>query len=115
MWGRSTGSPGMGRRLADDQVLQLAGIVGHHPASVLGYDHRVGMPEPAEPFHVDPGLDGEHHARFEHGFVAAVEERRLVTLEADRMADVVPELVLHAELFGQPDRRQLDLADGHAW
>jgi hypothetical protein len=47
------------------------------------------MPEPAELLEVNAGLDREDHPRLEDGLIAAVEKRRLVAFEPDRMADVV--------------------------
>src|SRR5205807_5117643 len=54
-------------------------------------------------------------ARFEHGVVAAVEEWGLVALEADRVADVVADGALDAQLARQLNACKLDLAGGDAW
>ena len=68
------------------------------------------MSESAQLFEVDSRLDGENHPRLEHGIIASIEKWRFVSLEADRVADVMADRVLHAELARQLDARQLDLA-----
>src|ERR1700694_1991101 len=98
----------------DYEVLQLAGIARHHPASGLGDDDRVGVAKPAPPREVHTRLDREHHAGLEDRLVAAVEKRRLVAFEADRMPDVVPQVVGDAQLFGEAQSGQLHLARGDA-
>src|SRR5207245_2987761 len=82
----------------DDQVLQLARVVGHHPAAVLGDDHGVGVAEAAQFLYVHAGLDREHHSRLENCVIASIQERRLMASEADRVADVVADRALAAHL-----------------
>src|SRR5438105_2559875 len=72
------------------------------------------MPEAAQLGIVDTGLDGENHARLEQTLLAPVQEWRLVSLQANRMSDVVAEPVLHAQLFGQLQDLPLDLGQGQA-
>src|SRR5207245_4138391 len=82
----------------DDQVLELARVVGHHPAAVLGDDHGVGVAEAAQFLYVHAGLDREHHSRLENCVIASIQERRLIAFEPDRVADGAAERTPEAPL-----------------
>src|SRR6185503_702379 len=99
----------------DDQLVQLPRVGGKDPISLVGDEDRVRVAEPAQLLDVHARLDGENHPGLEYGVVAAVEERRLVALAPDRVADVVAQRLLDAELLGELNAGELDLRRRHAW
>ncbi len=73
----------------DGEAGQIARIVGQHFDAILGDEDRIGVAETAYPRRVQSRLDGEDHARLEHGVIARIEEGTFVIAQANRVAGVV--------------------------
>src|SRR4051794_41085151 len=93
---------------------QLAGAAGEDAAAVLGDDDGVLDLESGEAELVVRRLDLEDHARLERRLRRLVEDRRVVGVETDAVADVVPAVVRDPGLARRLDRRGEHVLRRHA-
>jgi len=82
--------------------------VGEQPAARPLHHEVVLDPHAAPPRDVDPRLDGEHHARLEHGRRARVEAWVFVSFQSETVPDPVEEHVAHAGSLDQLPCRRVD-------
>src|SRR4051812_32193846 len=104
----------MCRSERDDALIELA-RTARQDLGAIGRDEDVVLDADAPPVgQIDTGLAGNDHAGLERDVGAGAEERGLVNLQTEAMAETMIELVAEALLGDVAARARIDLLAGYA-